>query len=57
MVHWSCWFYIFDKERFRKADIFRKIDSYLTFLSITELERQGADIQTKVEELEQLNQQ
>ena len=29
---------------------------YLTFLNVHHLERQGADIQTKVEELEQLNQ-
>jgi NAD-dependent DNA ligase len=28
----------------------------LTFLNVHHLERQGADIQTKVEELEQLNQ-
>jgi ABC-type transporter Mla subunit MlaD len=28
----------------------------LTFLNIHQLERQGADIQTKVEELEELNQ-
>jgi hypothetical protein len=28
----------------------------LTFLNISQLERQGADIQSKVEELEQLNQ-
>jgi len=28
----------------------------LTFLNIHQLERQGADIQTKIEELEQLNQ-
>jgi integrase len=42
-----------DKE---KAEIFRKIEPYLTFLNIPQLERQGADIQTKVEELEQLNQ-
>ena len=28
----------------------------MTFLNIPQLERQGADIQTKVEELEQLNQ-
>ncbi len=39
-----------------KAEIFRKIESYLTFLNIHQLERQGADIQTKVEELEELNQ-
>ena len=28
----------------------------MTFLNVHQLERQGADIQTKVEELEQLNQ-
>jgi predicted RNase H-like nuclease (RuvC/YqgF family) len=28
----------------------------LTFLNVQQLERQGADIQTKVEELEQVNQ-
>ncbi len=28
----------------------------MTFLNVKQLERQGADIQTKVEELEQLNQ-
>ena len=39
-----------------KAEIFRKVESYLTFLNIHQLERQGADIQTKVEELEELNQ-
>jgi FtsP/CotA-like multicopper oxidase with cupredoxin domain len=30
--------------------------AYLTFLNIHQLERQGADIQTKVEELEEVNQ-
>jgi len=44
------------KKDSEKAEIFRKIESYLTFLNIPQLERQGADIQTKVEELEQLNQ-
>ena len=39
-----------------KAEIFRKIEPYLTFLNVHQLERQGADIQSKVEELEQLNQ-
>jgi hypothetical protein len=39
-----------------KAEIFHKVEPYLTFLNIPELERQGADIQTKVEELEELNQ-
>jgi MFS superfamily sulfate permease-like transporter len=31
-------------------------EPYLTFLNIPQLERQGADIQSKVEELEELNQ-
>jgi hypothetical protein len=44
------------KKDSEKADIFRKIEPYLTFLNVHQLERQGADIQTKVEELEQLNQ-
>jgi hypothetical protein len=39
-----------------KATIFSKIEPYLTFLNIPQLERQGADIQTKVEELEMVNQ-
>ena len=44
------------KKDTEKAEIFRKIEPYLTFLNIPQLERQGADIQSKVEELEQLNQ-
>ena len=39
-----------------KAEIFRKIESYLTFLNINQLERQGEDIQSEVEELEELYQ-
>jgi integrase-like protein len=39
-----------------KAEIFRKIEPYLTFLNIPQLERQGADIQSKVGELEEINQ-
>jgi paraquat-inducible protein B len=42
-----------DKE---KAEVFAKIEPYLTFLNIHQLERKGADIQSKVEELEDLNQ-
>ena len=34
----------------------KQIEPYLTFLNIVQLERQGADIQTKVGELEDLNQ-
>jgi integrase len=44
------------KKDSEKAEIFCKIEPYLTFLNVHQLERQGADIQTKVEELEQLNQ-
>jgi integrase len=43
------------KKDSEKAELFQKIESYLTFLNIHQLERQGADIQSKVEELEQLN--
>jgi integrase len=44
------------KKDSEKGEIFRKIEPYLTFLNIHQLERHGADIQTKVEELEELNQ-
>ena len=44
------------KKDSEKAEIFRKVEPYLTFLNIPQLERQGADIQSKVEELELLNQ-
>ena len=44
------------KKDSENAEIFRKIEPYLTFLNVHQLERQGADIQSKVEELEQLNQ-
>jgi hypothetical protein len=43
------------KKESEKAELFRKIEPYLTFLNIHQLERQGADIQSKVEELEDLN--
>ena len=39
-----------------KAQIFRKVEPYLTFLNIPQLERQDADIQSKVEELKEINQ-
>ena len=44
------------KKESEKVEIFRKIEPYLTFLNVYQLERQGADIQAKVEELELLNQ-
>ena len=39
-----------------KAEIFKKIEPYLTFLNVPQLERQGADLQTKIEELQIVNQ-
>jgi integrase len=44
------------KKESEKAELFTKIEPYLTFLNIHQLERQGADIETKVEELEEVNQ-
>ena len=44
------------KKGSEKAEIFKKIEPYLTFLNIPQLERQGADLQTKVEELQDINQ-
>jgi integrase len=41
------------KKDSEKAELFTKIEPYLTFLNIHELERHGADIQSKVEELRQ----
>lgn len=38
-----------------KAEIFKKIEPYLTFLDTQKLERQGADLQTKIEELQYIN--
>jgi integrase/recombinase XerD len=43
------------KKEKEKAALFLKIEPYLTFLNIPQLERQGADMQSKVEELEALN--
>lgn len=44
------------KKDSEKAELFNKIEPYLTFLNIHELERHGADIQSKIDELEELNQ-
>ncbi|MBA3284079.1 MAG: site-specific integrase [Nitrosopumilus sp.] len=44
------------KKESEKAEIFQKIEPYLTFLNIHQLERQGADIMSKVNELEEVNQ-
>jgi hypothetical protein len=39
-----------------KGEIFQKIEPYLTFLNIQQLNRQGADLETKIEELQDINQ-
>jgi integrase len=38
-----------------KAEIFQKIEPYLTFLNVPQLERQGADLQTRIDELQIIN--
>jgi hypothetical protein len=43
------------KKDSKKPELFSKIEPYLTFLNIHQLERQGADIQSKIEELEDVN--
>jgi hypothetical protein len=48
-------YYYLIMQESEKADLFKKIEPYLTFLNINQLERQGADIQSKVEQLEDLN--
>ena len=44
------------KKESEKAEIFMKIEPYLNFLNIHQLERQGADILSKVNKLEEANQ-
>jgi hypothetical protein len=39
-----------------KAEIFNKIEPCMTFLNIHQLNRQGADLETKIEELQEVNQ-
>jgi integrase len=43
------------KSEKEKADLFRKIEPSLTFLDFPSLERMGADVQSKIEVLEQEN--
>ena len=40
------------KKESEKAELFKKIEPYLTYLDYTTLERKGADVQTKVDVLE-----
>jgi hypothetical protein len=44
------------KKDSEKAELFKKIEPYLTFLDIQQLEGKGADMQTKIEELQEVNQ-
>jgi integrase len=43
------------KKDSEKGDLFKKVEPYLTYLTVHSLERQGADIQSKIEELELIN--
>ncbi|MFY9873165.1 MAG: hypothetical protein WAK17_25930, partial [Candidatus Nitrosopolaris sp.] len=40
------------KKESEKAEMFKKIEPYLTFLDFVKLERKGADIETKLTEKE-----
>jgi hypothetical protein len=42
-----------NKHYSEKAEIFDKMEPYLTYLNIDRLERQRADLQTKIEQLEE----
>ncbi len=44
------------KKEKEKIEIFSKISPYLTFLDIEQMERKGADMETKIEELQEVNQ-
>ncbi len=44
------------KKDSEKAELYKKIEPYLTFLDMQQLERKGADLQTKIEELQYVNQ-
>jgi chromosome segregation ATPase len=39
-----------------KIEIFKKIESYLTFLDVSSLDRRYGDTQSRIEELEEINQ-
>ena len=56
MVYWACWINILEKKDNEKAEIFKKIEPYLTFLNIQQINRQGVDLETKIEELQDINQ-
>ena len=43
------------KKDSEKGDLFKKVEPYLTYLNGHNLERQRADIQSKIEEIELIN--
>ena len=43
------------KKDSEKGDLFKKVEPYLTYLNGHSLERQSADIQSKIEEIELIN--
>ena len=43
------------KKDSEKAELFKKVEPYLTYLNIHQLERQGADTESKIEELKFVN--
>ena len=47
----------YKKPMAEKFQLFKKIEPYLIYLDFASLERKGADIQTRIEELEQENQE
>jgi hypothetical protein len=49
------WFYILAQKEL-KSNCLGKLNVILTFLNVHQLERQGADIQTKIKEVAELNQ-
>ena len=48
--------HIGEKKIMKKQKYFKKIEPYLTFLNVPQLKRQGADLETKIEELQDINQ-
>ena len=44
------------KKDTEKAKLYKKIEPYLTFMDMQQIERQGADLQTKIDELQYVNQ-
>ena len=55
-IHWAFRFHLLEKEGIGKSRDIHENRTLLTFLNIRQLERQGADILSKVNELEEVNQ-